>query len=284
MTDQGATTRQPEEHFDELRSIAATDIAHRHGPKLPYIDYQVRRAMQGDSVAAERPETGLLQSPPVAVAIACALAATARGQRPRSVFIRRGRGRFDDGSPQARFVLRPGSGRLTLTWTVDDDGTAHPKPAGAESNTPPQPFVHRLRYRFPSMRFDIQIAHLTDSDQSPCARGQRHLPQRRGGPCNLQNRLRPTRQASLRAGASVALTSTKHQQVSTPSTSSLTDNQEALLSLRLSPDGKVLYHCHHALSGRWLRAASGPHQLRRSPCDAAPAGPTTKRCTRARSA
>ena len=99
-----------------LHGIAATDIAHRHGPKLPYIDYQVRRALQ--TSVAPNGRNGPLRALELLWPIALRYVTTreAKGNEVFSV---------SDGELTwlTSLVSRDRMRCLTLTWTVEEDGT-----------------------------------------------------------------------------------------------------------------------------------------------------------------
>ena len=220
---------------DVLHGIAATDIAHRHGPELPYIDHQVRRAVQ--TSVAPNGRNGPLQALKLLWPIALRYVTTreAKGNEVFSV---------SDGELTwlTSLVSRDRVRCLTLTWTVEEDGTLSQARMGW-SNTPPKPFVHR---RYLPVSVSIQITQ-HGLDQS-MARGQGHLP-RDVVATNLLNRFHD-HQSNLKP-VQTSYYVDEHQKVFFQYL--IPDGQGSVCALRLSQDGMVLYHAT-TLSGEMAEA------------------------------
>ena len=207
---------------DVLHGIAATDIADWNGPKLPYIERHVRQAIKAN-VKPSGPN-GLLRDLQLLWAVVRAVTLEGNGHGAFSL-VKGGNFRWNTG-----FSSVDGQRSLTLTWTVDGDGTLRNARKGW-SYSPPQPLAC-LR----PIPIDADI-HLTPHglDQS-MRRGFRHM-SRDAVAMNLKN-LFAQRQASSEP-VMRAFYVDKNYNVYPQFF--LADGQGSVAVLRLSPDGN-LYH------------------------------------------
>lgn len=208
---------------DRLHGIAATDIAARHGSKVPYIDRCVRRDIHA-TVKPTGPKHGPCRDLEILWPIACHVTRQGKGYGAFSL-LKGGEFRWNTG-----LSSMDGQRSLTLVWTVGEDSTLCNARKGW-SDTAPQPFA-RLR----PIPFGAEI-HLTPHglDQS-MRRGFRHM-SRDAVATNLMN-LFATRQAS-REPVQTAFYVNKNYDVFLQFF--LPDGQGSVAVLRLSPDGN-LYH------------------------------------------
>lgn len=209
--------------FDELRSTAATDIAARHGAKLPYIERRVRRAIHA-TVKPTGPKHGPCRDLELLWPIACFVTRDGKGYGAFSL-TKGGEFRWNTGLPSL-----DGQRSLTLVWDVDEDGTIFNARKGW-SDTAPKPFA-RLR----PIPFGAEIRLTPHGLDQSMRRGLCHMSRDAVG-TNLLN-LFAARQASCEP-VQTSYYVDKNYDVFLQFF--LPDGQGSVAVLRLSPDGN-LYH------------------------------------------